>query len=169
MTKKTFLSAWHSMMACAMAMFATLCLTACSSDDDDAATPAPQTFTGQLTTTLPSMPTFEALTDANTAVVTWDDAQQTTASVQLGAFTIAVTTPMGEKAYEIGAMTITNVACVKTGGKMTMSQPAFQCMAGDFDTKGSLVGTLEDGKLTFTLLYKPGSMPFDVQSVFEGQ
>lgn len=166
---ETILSAMRGIAACALAVCATMCFTACSSDDEDPITPTPQIFNGQLTTTLPSMPTFEALTNANTVVVTWGNPEQTMASVKLGAFTIEVNTPMGTKSYEIGEMTITNVACEKVGDEITMSQPEFQCMAGDFDTKGSLVGTLENGKLSFTLLYKPGSMPFDVQSVFEGK
>lgn len=165
--KKPYLSALRGMMTCALAVCATMCFTACSGDDDDPATPDPQTFSGQLTTTLPSMPTFEALTDANTAVVTWANPEQTVASVKLGAFKIAVKTQ--DKAYEIGEMTITDVACVKAGSKITLSQPEFQCMAGSFSTKGSLTGTLENGQLTFTLLYRPGAMPSDVQSVFEGK
>ncbi|TGX82445.1 hypothetical protein E5358_06650 [Palleniella muris] len=167
--KKTFLSTLRGFAACVMAVFVSVAFSACSSDDDEPVIPAPQTFTGQLSTSIPSMLTFEPIVGENSAVVTWANPEQTLATVKLGAFSIAVKTPMGEHSYNIGEMTISDVPCVKSGNKITMSKPEFECQAGDFKTTGSLEGTLENGTFTLTLLYTPGTMPLKVKTVLVGK
>ncbi len=72
------------------------------------------------------------------------------------------------KAIDIGAMEIQNVeyAAFPTGGGY-LKKEAFDIQAGDYRTRGSLQGELSaEGYLTLTLTYRPGTMPFDIVSVF---
>ncbi len=73
------------------------------------------------------------------------------------------------KAIEIGAMEIQDVeyAAFPTGGGY-LRKEAFDLQAGDYRTRGSLYGELSPtGRLTFTLRYKPGTMPFEIVSEFD--
>lgn len=166
--KKTFLATLQGTLVLAMTLLSSTTFTACSSDDEPSI-PAPQTFSGTLTTTIPDMPSFEAIEGENSCIITWDNPEQTSATVRMGAFDIAMSTPMGERSYEIGEMVIAGVTCVNSGNIITLTKENFECQAGDFLTTGSLTGELKNGILTLTLLYKPGSMPFDVQSVLVGK
>lgn len=148
-----------------VAILTAVSFTACS-DDDETATFSPQSFTGELSTSIPAMPSFQAVSSSNAMTIIWADATQTSATVQLGEINLAVTTPMGEKVYQIGEMTIEGVTCTKEGATIQLSKPQFECQAGKYLTTGSLTGTLENNELSVTLLYKPGSMPFMVQSIF---
>ena len=137
-----------------------------SCSEEEPITPAPQTFKGDFVTTLPSMPTFKAVTCDNTATMTWHNVEQTSASIHLDAFKLSIQTQMGERSYEIGAMNITNVPCSKSGSSITISKHNFECQAGNLTTKGIVEGSLNNDRLTLTIVYKPGTMPMDVQSVF---
>ena len=163
--KKSILSLMRRSALCAIALTMAVFVSSCSKDEEQMI-PSPQTFKGELITTLPSMPTFEAVACENTATMTWHNVEQTSASIHLDAFKLSMQTPIGERSYEIGAMNITNVPCSKSGSSFTISKHDFECQAGDFATKGTVEGTLTNGKLTLTIIYKPGTMPMDVQSVF---
>lgn len=163
--KKNILSLMCKCALCTAALSLAIFAESCSKNEEPAI-PSPQNFNGDMVTTLPSMPTFEPITCENTATVTWHNVEQSAATVHLGAFKLSVQTPMGERAYEIGAMNITNVPCSKSGNMITIPEYNFECQADEYITKGTIKGSLNNNKLTLTIVYKPGTMPMDVQSVF---
>ena len=72
--------------------------------------------------------------------------------------------------FDIGPMKINNIICTHdSDDNVTLSCESFECMAGKYLTLGSLEGIIKDGTLDFTILYKPGSMPFEVKSQFTGK
>lgn len=78
-------------------------------------------------------------------------------------------TEMLGKAIEIGRMEIRDVeyAAFPTGGGY-LKKDAFDVQAGEYRTRGSLYGELSSaGRLTLTLSYRPGTMPFEIVSKFE--
>lgn len=145
-------------------------LVSCS-DDDEPATPSPQTFVGELESRIPMFPDFSTLDDDN-ATITWTDATATTCTIDLGGFDVHVDRPElpAPMDIEIGDMKITGVKCAKEAdGSYKLEAASFDCMAGKYEIKGgSLSGTLKSGTLVLTLNYKPGSMPFPVVSTFTG-
>lgn len=73
------------------------------------------------------------------------------------------------KKIEIGAMEIPQVeyAAYPSGGGY-LKKDEFDIQAGEYRTRGSLYGELtKDGTLTFTITYRPGTMPFDIISEFK--
>ena len=73
------------------------------------------------------------------------------------------------KAIEIGEMEIDDVefAAFPSGGGY-FRKDKFEVQAGEYTVRGSLQGELSSaGSLTFALHYKPGAMPFEVQSEFD--
>lgn len=73
------------------------------------------------------------------------------------------------KNIEIGAMDIPQVeyAAYPTGGGY-LKKEEFDIQAGEYRTRGSLYGELtKNGTLTFTITYRPGTMPFDIISEFK--
>lgn len=74
-----------------------------------------------------------------------------------------------KKSIEIGAMRIEGVeyAAYPSGGGY-LKKDAFEVQAGEYTTRGSLYGEItKEGRLTLTLKYRPGTMPFDVVSQFK--
>ncbi len=166
------------MVLCALGL-----LVSCTQDnvhmpEDVAGTEIWETYTasypGVLTTTVPMMQ--EHL----------QGAVQTEMTVQVGEFHsahsgyVTVTTQpfsiddpfvisMLGKAIEIGTMEIQDVeyAAFPSGGGY-LRKEAFDLQAGDYRTRGSLYGELSPtGRLSFTVRYKPGTMPFEIVSEFD--
>lgn len=127
-------------------------------------------YVGTLTSGVPSM---EALmepvtTDCEMYLKDKTDKSSGYATLVLGAFDITVEA-MGMN-ISMGEMTIEDVQyAVYPNGNGMFFKDDFQTMAGNYDTSGSLSGTFgADGSIEMTMVYKPGSMPFDCQSVFSG-
>lgn len=79
-----------------------------------------------------------------------------------------VTGLLGEP-IRIGEMRIGNVeyAAFPTGGGY-LKKDAFEVQAGQYLTRGELHGQLSPtGRLTLTICYRPGAMPFEVRSDFD--
>jgi len=144
-----------------------LLFAGCGSDEPNQ-DPESQTYHGQMVSSIPAM-NFTAAPVDQEVEVKWQDAGKTTATVEVDGFNVTLQ-QMGGKTIEIGDMDITGVKCEKNGdGTVTLTQPDFRCIAGKYETTGSLTGTISTGgELTLTLNYKPGSMPFEVNSVFTG-
>lgn len=73
------------------------------------------------------------------------------------------------KLIVIGAMDIPKVeyAAYPSGGGYLKCE-AFDIQAGEYRTRGSLHGEVsKEGKLSFTITYRPGTMPFDIVSEFK--
>lgn len=79
-----------------------------------------------------------------------------------------VTGLLGEP-IRIGEMSIEGVeyAAFPTGGGF-LKKDAFELQAGQYLTRGELHGQLSPtGRLTLTICYRPGAMPFEVRSDFD--
>lgn len=147
-------------LCCLVALF-----PSCDDDDEGPAQPKELNLKGDFVTSIPAMPTFEPLKVDNQVHVEWTDSKRTSATVKVGAFTLEV--GMMGKGFTIGEMNITEVPCtLAADGTMNFKKESFECQAGSYLTKGSLEGTYHKGVLKLTLRYKPGSMPFECQSVF---
>lgn len=162
---KTILAGFAMSVAVAIC---TLSLTSCGDDNDEpSVVPQPSAFTGTFTTTVPSMASFTPVECTNTITVEWLDPSSTHANVTVGAFVIETGMPGHD--YTIGQMNINDVECTRqSDGTIVLSKADFECMAGDFDTTGSFSATISADNMTATITYRPGSMPFDVQSTFTG-
>lgn len=126
-----------------------------------------ETYDGLLTTSIPDMPVFVPVTTDDYVKLVWKDGQRTTVDLELGAFDVNV--EMMNLFFNIGTMHIDKVSCKDNGdGSYDLQKDAFECQAGKYLTKGSLTGRYQSGKLELTVHYKPGSMPFECKSDFQG-
>lgn len=145
---------------------------ACASDNvhqpQPDLTPAPQLFSGTITSSIPIFDFFVPITSDNTSLFSYDDESLSSATIQLGKFFVDINEI--SMSFEIGPMTIENVVCSRgADGNISLSCEDFECVAGKYFTAGSLTGTITDGVLDFTIIYIPGSMPFEVKSHFSGK
>lgn len=145
---------------------------ACASDNihqpEPDLTPAPQFFSGSITSSIPIFDFFVPITSDNTALFSYTDETLSKASIELGIFFVDIKEI--NMSFEIGPMEIENVECtLDSDGNVLLSCEEFECMAGKYLTSGSLEGSIIDGVLDFTIKYKPGSMPFEVKSQFSGK
>ncbi|MCC8114789.1 MAG: hypothetical protein LIP03_12540 [Bacteroidales bacterium] len=131
-------------------------------------TPDPSTYQGEMFSRIPVFPTFAGVTAEDYAVVTWADEAQSSATITTGAFDVQIA-EMGFN-IQIGEMNIPEVGCFRQGdGSIELSNLAFECQAGDYYTTGSLEGVVSGDSISIVLKYRPGSMPFEVESTFTGQ
>lgn len=144
--------------------------TGCASDNihmPDPEEDVVEVYNGSLTTSIPEMPDFVPVVSNDHVNLVWNNEAHTSANVKLGAFHVDV--DMMGFSFLIGEMDIQNVECRRADdGTVTLVKDHFECQAGDYYTKGSLTGKYAKGRLEVTILYKPGSMPFECKSVFEG-
>lgn len=128
-------------------------------------TPAPKQYDGISSSGIPIFPSFVPQSSANYAVVTWLNEELTAMNLEMGSFSVDIAEV--QMHIEIGNMLIQNVPCQKTSDDCyEFALDEFSCQAGAYYTTGSLQGSLDKDQLTFTLLYRPGSMPFDVETIF---
>lgn len=137
---------------------------------DTATTDFPKTISweGTLTSGVPQFGGFTPVPSPNRLRLTdRTDASAGYATLTLEAFDI--TTPMG-MSFSIGEMRIDSVQyATYPGGNGMFVRDDFSVQAGKYLTKGSLKGTFTaGGTVSMTMTYKPGSMPFEVVSEFEG-
>ncbi len=131
-------------------------------------TPPPQQYDGVSTSGIPIFSFFVPQASDNYAVVTWLNEEQTAMNLEMGAYSVDIAEIAS--GFDIGAMLIQNIPCTKIGeGRFEFALEEFACQAGAYYTTGSLTGSLNNAKLDFTLLYRPGSMPFEVETVFQGE
>ena len=124
-------------------------------------------YDGTLTTSIPDMPAFEPVTVNDYVKLSWSDSKKGMLQVEVGAFDIQVEMMASE--FHIGTMHIEDVKCtVRDNGESILEEKTFECQAGQYLTKGSLSGRLYADRFELTLHYKPGSMPFECKSVFQG-
>lgn len=123
-------------------------------------------FEGILTSSVPSMPSlmnpvdtpdflqFKGMTDKTSGYAT----------IVLGQFNINVEA-MGMN-IAIGEMEIDSIQyAFYPNGNGMFFRDDFDVMAGQYETKGSLYGTFDaGGSVRMIMNYKPGSMPFEVES-----
>lgn len=152
------------------ALFVFSMLVGCASDNIHMPDPEDdviESYNGSLTTSIPTMSIFEAVTSEDYIKISWNDKFHKSANLEIGAFRIDV--ELMNTSFLIGTMHIDNVVCTPNEeGTYTLSKEHFECQAGDYLTKGSLTGKYVKGKMEITIHYKPGSMPFECKSVFEG-
>lgn len=131
-------------------------------------------FPGVLTTTVPLMQEYlqgAVRTEMTVHVDKFNTSHSGYVDVRTEAFEIndPFVTEMLGKAIEMGGMEISDVeyAAFPTGGGH-FRKDAFEVQAGEYRTRGSLYGEFSSaGRLTITLRYRPGTMPFDIISEFE--
>ncbi len=129
-------------------------------------TPAPQQFEGTVSSAIPIFPNFDPVVSQNYAILTWLNEEQTAINIELGAFDVSVGEIM-QMEIEIGTMLIQNVPCQKiVDNSYEFEIEEFACQAGEYYTTGSMAGSLKNNTLEFTVHYHPGSMPFEVETVF---
>lgn len=159
------------------------CLVSCTQDNvhvpsDGSGQETWETYTasypGLLSTTVPLMQEYmqgPVRTEMTVQVCRFHSAHSGYVDVRTGAFEIDdpfVTDLLG-KTIAIGAMDIRDVeyAAFPSGGGY-FKKDAFELQAGEYNVRGSLYGELSaSGRLTLTLRYKPGTMPFEVLSEFD--
>lgn len=123
---------------------------------------------GTITTSIPAMPVFTPVQTSDYVKVSWTDATRSVATVEVGAFDIDVA--MMGRTISIGAIKVSDVACsTQADGSIAFAKENFVCQAGDYEVKGNISGVYREGKLTVTLKYHPGSMPFECHSDYESQ
>ncbi len=131
-------------------------------------------YTGLLSTTVPLMQEHlqgAVLSEMTVQMGEFHSAHSGYVTLKTQAFSIDdpfVVSMLG-KAIEIGAMEIQDVeyAAFPTGGGY-LKKEAFDIQAGEYRTRGALHGELTpSGRLTFTIRYRPGTMPFEIVSEFD--
>ena len=118
-------------------------------------------MTGNMTTSVPDMPVFEPVESEEIVSVTINGNK---AEACFTAFDIDI--PMMNRVISIGDMEIYGVSVNEVDGVKTLSAGNFECQGGDYIIKGSLQGEISSGKAEITILYRPGSMPFECRSTF---
>lgn len=136
--------------------------------------PYTATYPGLLSTTVPLMQQYmqgPVETQMTLSVSHFHPSHSAYVGLHIPAFSIGdpfVTDLLGQT-IEIGEMDITDVeyAAFPTGGGYLRCE-AFEVQAGAYRVRGSLHGELSaSGRLTLTVSYRPGTMPFDVVSEFD--
>lgn len=147
-----------------------LCVS-CASDNihqpEPDMTPDPQKFIGTTASGIPIFPTFVPQISENYAVVNWLNPEKTVANIEMGEFSVDIQEV--QMHIEIGTMLIKDIPFQKIGeDNYSFVLDEFNCQAGAYNTTGSIVGKLQGDEIEFTVLYYPGSMPFQVETIFKG-
>ena len=80
---------------------------------------------------------------------------------------VSMTIPaFGEGHMAMPELTVTNVDVDKDGSTYTLKKDQFTITVNEVPYKGSINGTVKDGKLTFTSPVTPGAMPMAVDLNF---
>lgn len=80
---------------------------------------------------------------------------------------VSMTIPaFGEGHMSMPELTVTNVDVEKEGSTYSLKKDQFTITVGEVPYKGSINGTVQDGKLTFTSPVTPGAMPMSVDLNF---
>lgn len=80
---------------------------------------------------------------------------------------VTMTIPaFGEGHMAMPELTVTNVSVDKDGSTYTLKKDQFTITVNEVPYKGSINGTVKDGKLTFTSPVTPGAMPMAVDLNF---
>ena len=146
-------------------------LFASCSDDDNPEEPTSVTtnFSGTLSSSIPAFPDFAPVPTDNNVTMQWQSADKNHINLSISAFSLTVAN-MGMN-VEIGQMDIENITIQYDDKNFgIIPETEFECMAGKYETKGTISGSYDTptGELTLTLDYKPGSMPFSVHSEYKG-
>lgn len=179
------ISGWHVLSAlrhCLLLLVASVCLASCTQDnvhmpegvaDAEEWRTYTQSVSGVLVTTVPAMqeylqgPVESAMT---VSVEEFNVAHSGYVTVSLQAFAIddPFVVDLFGKGIEIGSMSIPEVeyAAFPSGGGY-LRKDAFDVMAGEYQTRGSLQGEVSsEGIVSLVLTYRPGTMPFEIRSEF---
>lgn len=146
-----------------------LMIAGCASDNvhmpEPDLTPEPKQYDGVSSSGIPIFPTFVPQESENYAIVTWLNEQQSALTIEMGAFSVDIEEV--KMHIDIGSMLIQNIPCTRIGENVfEFAIDEFTCQAGAYYTVGSLSGSLSGNSLQFTILYHPGSMPFEVETSF---
>ena len=80
---------------------------------------------------------------------------------------VSMTIPaFGEGHMSMPELTVTGVVVDKNGGTYTLKKDQFSISVDDVPYKGSIDGTVNDGKLSFSCPVTPGAMPMSVDLTF---
>ena len=157
-----------TLAVCLSCLFMASCSDDSKHEDVPPAVPLEVYSQGTITTSIPAMPIFTPVQASNYVKISWADASRSVATVEVGAFDIEV--EMMGRTISIGTMKVSDVACTaKADGSIEFVKDNFVCQTGDYEVKGKLSGVYSEGKLTVTVNYKPGSMPFECQSDYESK
>ena len=164
---KYFLKTLMSVMAVAL-IFG---LVSCSKDEDKTPT-APEMAAGTYACTVTSsVPSYKYTADPVSGSATVVAASATAVDLKLTAFDVTIKAMMGttpiEKTITIGEIYLKNITATAANNVVTLDLADFSCQAGDYEishAKGTC--TITNGKIDLAMNYKPGSMPFEVQTTF---
>ena len=83
---------------------------------------------------------------------------------------VTMTIPaFGEGHMAMPELAITNVDVDKSGNTYTLKKDQFTITVNEVPYKGSIDGTINDGKLNFTCPVTPGAMPMSVELSFSSK
>lgn len=145
-------------------MVIALCMVACGNDDDDKTADLAAAVAGQYEGTL-SLSVNGNGTGSSEGTVTVTKKAEGKVDVLLFDF-------VGIGHNNMTGVTANNVTVTEQNGIYTLTATAVKSTASmggnTLEVKGTLTGKIQEGKLTFTFNFTPGSMPMPVTANFSG-